>query len=143
MGVYSFKIDRFSPIPPKRRRSKLSTSFVSHLYDKYKLITIKIMKKLLFFMVTMLMPMMASADAVEINGIYYNLISKGKIAEVTKSPNYYTGSITIPSSVTYNEDEYDVKYVGKEAFANCTGLTTVTIPNSVIDIGVTAFEECI
>ena len=101
------------------------------------------MKKLLFFMVTMLMPMMASADAVEINGIYYNLISKGKIAEVTKSPNYYTGSITIPSSVTYNEDEYDVKYVGKEAFANCTGLTTVTIPNSVIDIGVTAFEECI
>lgn len=100
------------------------------------------MKKLLFFMVTMLMPMMASADAVEINGIYYNLISKGKIAEVTKSPNYYTGSITIPSSVTYNEDEYDVKYVGKEAFANCTGLTTVTIPNSVIDIGVTAFIGC-
>ena len=30
----------------------------------------------------MLLPIMAHAEAVEIDGIYYNLINKGKVAEV-------------------------------------------------------------
>ena len=35
----------------------------------------------------MLLPMIASADAVVIDGIYYNLISKTKTAEVTTNPD--------------------------------------------------------
>ena len=35
----------------------------------------------------------ALADAVEIDGIYYNLISKGRIAEVTSNPSKYSGAI--------------------------------------------------
>ena len=33
-----------------------------------------------------LLPLLVSADTVEINGIYYNLISKGNVAEVVKNP---------------------------------------------------------
>ena len=39
----------------------------------------------------MLLPMVASADAVEIDGIYYNLVTKAKQAEVTSNPNKYRG----------------------------------------------------
>ena len=45
------------------------------------------MKKQLLLLVMMLLPMVTMADAVEIDGIYYNLIDKAKIAEVTSNPN--------------------------------------------------------
>jgi hypothetical protein len=63
--------------------------------------------------------MVASADAVEIDGIYYNLITKAKIAEVTKNPDKYTGVVVIPESVTYEGTDYSVTSIGEEAFLNC------------------------
>ena len=41
------------------------------------------MKKQLLLFILMLLPLVASADAVEIDGIYYNLVSKVKQTEVT------------------------------------------------------------
>lgn len=41
------------------------------------------MKKSIFTILVMFMPMLASADPVEIDGILYNLVNKAKIAEVT------------------------------------------------------------
>ena len=94
----------------------------------------------------MLLPMVAMADPVEIDGIYYNLISKGNThgAEVTYKPfgEHYYGSIVIPSVVTYNGEEYSVTSIGDGTFANCSGLTSVTIPNSVTSIGDSAFGDC-
>lgn len=49
------------------------------------------MKKLFLSLLTILLPLVAFADAVEIDGIYYNLITKAKEAEVTINPNTYTG----------------------------------------------------
>ena len=43
-----------------------------------------------------------------------------------------TGALTIPSTVTNNGTTYNVKYIGDAAFAGCTGLTSVTIPSSII-----------
>ena len=89
--------------------------------------------------------MVAMADPVEIDGIYYNLIPKGNgyFAEVTKKPSgYYFGSINIPSVVTYNGEEYSVTSIKGSAFYYCTGLTSVTIPNSVTSIGDWAFSDC-
>jgi hypothetical protein len=101
------------------------------------------MKKQLLLFVFMLLPMIASADAVEINGIYYNLDSQTKTAEVTKyKSNKYTGDIVIPSTVVYNETTYDVTSIGKDAFWFCEDITSVYIPNSIISIDERAFYSC-
>ena len=87
----------------------------------------------------------AFADAVEIDGIYYNLVSKIKSAEVTRKPSgEYSGSINIPETVTYNGDgqTYTVTSIGSSAFYNCYGLTSITIPNRVTSIGELAFRGC-
>ena len=100
------------------------------------------MKKQLLLLTMILLPLVACADAVEINGIYYNLISKAKQAEVTKNPIEYTGSVVIPEKVTYESVEYSVTSIGESAFDGCSGLTSVTIPNSVTSIGDGAFYGC-
>ena len=86
----------------------------------------------------MLLPMVVWADAVNvnINGIYYNL--SGSTAEVTSHPNKYSGSIVIPSSVTYGTNNYTVTGIGNRAFYQCTELTELTIPTSITYIGNTS-----
>ena len=100
------------------------------------------MKKQLLLFAMILLPLVASAETVEINGIYYNLVSKIQEAEVTSNPNKYTGSVVIPEKVTYESVEYSVTSIGNYAFRNCSGLTSITIPNSVTSIGSSAFSGC-
>ena len=56
--------------------------------------------------------------------------------------NEYSGNVVIPSSVVYNGNTYPVTSIGSEAFYYCSGLTSVTIPNSVTSIGSSAFYDC-
>ena len=100
------------------------------------------MKKLSLLFLMMLLPSMASAAAVEINGIYYNLNLSTKEAEVTRNPNKYTGEILIPEIVKYNEISYSVKSIGSGAFYQCIGLISVKIPNSVTSIGDMVSDGC-
>ena len=101
------------------------------------------MKKLFVFLFSLILSVVFSTSAlaydVKIDGIYYNLISKGKTAEVTYGEENYSGEVVIPSSITVEGKEYTVTSIGWEAFYDCKGLTSITIPNSVTSIGDSAF----
>ena len=77
-----------------------------------------------------------------INGINYRLNGWTKTAEVIKKSGGYEGDIVIPETVVFNERTYRVTSIGKEAFAFCYPLTSITIPNSVKSIGWKAFLDC-
>ena len=102
------------------------------------------MKKQLLLLLLTLVPMLASAYDAKIDGIYYNLASDTKTAAVTNetwNDSSYSGSITIPATVTHEGVTYSVTSIGKRAFQNCV-LTSVTIPNSATSIGQGAFALC-
>lgn len=100
------------------------------------------MKKPLLILIMTLVPLMTFADGTEINGIYYNLVSKTKQAEVTSNPNKYSGSINIPSTVEYDGITYDVTKLGYRAFHSCEDVTSVSIPNSITTIEEGVFSWC-
>ena len=82
-----------------------------------------------------------------VNGIYYKITSSTvpqtvEVTYKTTSYNSYSGSVTIPSSITRNGITYSVTSIGNRAFLDCTELTSVTIPNSVTKIGWYAFKNC-
>ena len=80
---------------------------------------------------------------VVVDGLYYNLDYVNNQAQVTSMPEgKYTGDIVIPSSFTYNDTNYSVTSIGDYAFYDCSGPTSVTIPNSVTSIGDYAFRGC-
>ena len=55
----------------------------------------------------------------------------------------YSGDLIIPEQVTYNQKSYTVRYIQYSAFENCTGLTSVTLPNTLLRIDYYAFRQCI
>ena len=86
-----------------------------------------------------------------IDGIFYRLRegSSGNTAIVNpqrfdykKGNNTYDGHLVIPKEVTYKGQTYRVTEISSVAYEDCSGLTAVTIPNSVKKIGRGAFNEC-
>jgi len=84
-------------------------------------------------------------EYVKIGNFYYNLDSENKIAEVTNNrygSSGYTDTIVVPSSVVFETHTYSVKSISADAFYTCSGLKSITIPNSITKIGSTAFGYC-
>lgn len=84
-----------------------------------------------------------NSSAFLLNGIYYNITSSPSLTvEVISGTNKYTGSVTIPSTIIYNSSTFTVTSIGTSAFADCVGLSSLTIPNSIIQIKQSAFKNC-
>ena len=80
--------------------------------------------------------------------LYYNITGTNTV-EVTSKNNtdpYNAGviitSVTIPNVVTYKGITYRVVAIGDYAFASCSSLTSIVIPNGVTSIGWWVFQNC-
>ncbi|MBO7227567.1 MAG: leucine-rich repeat protein [Bacteroidales bacterium] len=85
--------------------------------------------------------------------LHYEIINYTDVAVVRPGTgnnynNYVSGDLIIPDTVTHNGITYNVtelKKIGSTSygsFYNCSGLTSVTIPNSVTSIGNYVFYGC-
>lgn len=102
----------------------------------------KVIRTLLTF-ACLLCCMQMSAYDFEVGGIYYNIVSSTeKTCAFTYGDSKYSGNIKIPTNVTYNGRTWTVMSIGESTFSSCSGLTNVTIPNSVKSIGNHAFYNC-
>ena len=114
------------------------------------------MKRLLFFVCTLLFANVLSARDFWEGDLKYEITEAGEV-EVSDCNESVT-SVNIPSSVThawkhyshscdcYITDSvitYSVTSIGYSAFDDCSSLTSVTIPNSVTFIDDQAFYRCI
>ena len=101
------------------------------------------MKHLYLLLIICFIPMnILGADPVkiEVNGIYYNIL-KNLNVEVTFGLDPYTGTINIPSKISYNSYTYTVSSIGSHAFWK-DFIKSVTIPYTVKTIGEYAFQDC-
>ena len=106
--------------------------------------------KNLFTLLFLLCATAVAAHDFEVNGVYYNILSEEeKTVEVAyKGTSYneyyneYTGCVLIPEGVIKDGITYSVISIGNYAFFDCTGLTSIEIPNSVTRIGNQAFYGC-
>lgn len=77
----------------------------------------------------------------EVGGIYYKLMNNNNV-EVAPSPNRYSGIVSIPDHVSFNDTIYSVTSIGGGAFIGCSGLTSVVLPQSITRIKSYAFMLC-
>jgi len=102
------------------------------------------MKKLLILIVTLTFIVQAFGNTILDDGIIYRILSsENQTVEVYSLVKINTpDSVTIPSKVCHDGTEYQVTSIASFAFDHCSGLTSITIPNSVTSLGDYAFSGC-
>ena len=80
-----------------------------------------------------------------VNGVFYIFNTTAKTAQVGSGAywanTYYSGDITVPEKVTYDNASYTVTGVAALAFCDYNSdLTSVTLPNTITSFDVSAFD---
>ena len=97
---------------------------------------------LLFLLLSSTSTALADQFVCTVGGISYSVNTTNKTASVVS--NYYgvySGNIIIPETIIYDNTTYSVTSIGEDAFYK-SGITSVTIPNSVTSISENAFLDC-
>ena len=118
----------------------------------------RLLTKLLVLIIVTAMPSLASAydfSAVAPSGqtLYYTILNTtdnrvsvdGPLGFTPSAWDGYampTGTLTIPGTVSHGGTTYAVTAVGSYAFYGCSGLTAVTVGDTVTSIGEFAFSHC-
>ena len=98
------------------------------------------MKRITFILALFLSSMVMMAEEFVVGKATFRRISDTEV-ELAKVDKNVTQFYLTPT-VTYNGTVYSVAWIGESAFSHCTGLTSITIPNSITSIGKSAFEGC-
>ncbi len=103
-------------------------------------------------MVFMMFCQSAFAYDYYVNGIYYRKATAqlpgggcGETYLIVVNDDYentYSGDVVVPETETINGEPYRVKYIASEAFYGCLNLTSITLPNTIVNIGFHSFANC-
>lgn len=93
----------------------------------------------------MLSVLTASAEKIDtsIGDLKYQVDTETKEATVTGGVGKNLYSVSIPDSIGYDNINYPITHVGKDAFKGYRGLTTVSLGNCLKVIEDNAFEGCV
>lgn len=93
----------------------------------------------------MLSVLTASAEKIDtsIGDLKYQVDTETKEATVTGGVGNNLYSVSIPDSIGYDNINYPITHIGKEAFKRYRGLTTVSLGNCLKVIEDNAFEGCV
>lgn len=98
------------------------------------------MKKYLCILLVLLKGTTLMSQTFEYDNIKYTVLSESeRTVEVQKKD--YSGDIIIPEYVNYNGKKYTVTSIGYGAFGYLTNLKSISIPSTITEIKVTAFEQ--
>lgn len=88
----------------------------------------------------------AKLNDFKIDNLYYRITSDSTVAIAPKDKKggnkALAGDIVIPERVKKGKKEYVVTSVDTEAFKDCEKIKSITLPNTVIEIGGYAFKGC-
>lgn len=108
------------------------------------------MKKIIITIFCSFLCVLSGAVTFDVAGIRYEITSMEArevvVAIIPKSISYptystYSGDITIPESVEFNNVKFKVIGIGKNAFSECSKLGKITMPKSIKSIDFGAFSR--
>ena len=93
------------------------------------------MKKWFISFIIAILPLAASAEVVQIDGLWYNLDDTAPVATVVSWQNEsYSGDIVIPATINYGGTDYTVTGISENAFNGCDNVTSVVISDGIVAI---------